>query len=257
MTPEVRVWQSADALFGAAAAAFAHHAAEAGQERGAFRVALSGGETPRGVYALLAQDPALRALVPWDRTEVFWGDERHVPPDHPDSNYRMAKEALLSRVPIPASHVHRIRAELPDARDAADDSEATIRSVFGLSEDELPRFDFVLLGLGPDGHTASLFRGTSALNEQRRLVVSTWVEKFRADRITMTPPVFNNAAAVAFLVSGEDKAEALQIVLEGPIEPAKYPAQLIRPVSGRLFFFADRAAASRLSPSVAVERPLS
>ncbi|HTD53099.1 MAG TPA: 6-phosphogluconolactonase, partial [Thermoanaerobaculia bacterium] len=115
LTSEVRVWESADALFRAAAAAFARHAADARQERGAFRVALSGGETPRGVYALLAQDPALRASVPWDRTEVFWGDERHVPPEHPDSNYRMAKEALLSRVPIPASYVHRIRAELPDA----------------------------------------------------------------------------------------------------------------------------------------------
>src|SRR6202040_2846576 len=122
----------------------------------------------------------------WDRTEVFWGDERHVPTDHPDSNYRMAKEALLSRVPIPASCVHRIRAELPNARDAADDYEATIRSVFGLSEDELPRFDFVLLGLGPDGHTASLFPGTAALQEKDHFVVANWVEKMNAFRITFT-----------------------------------------------------------------------
>jgi 6-phosphogluconolactonase len=179
---------------------------------------------------------------------VFWGDERHVPPDHPDSNYRMANEVLLSQVPIPPANVHRIKSEHPDARQAADDYEQTLQAFFRLAAGQHPRFDLIFLGLGPEGHTASLFPGTQALHETHRLVVSTWVGKFFTDRITLTPPVLNNAAGVVFLVSGEDKALALKAVLEGHDEPEQLPAQLIRPAHGRLLWLVDRAAASLLQP---------
>jgi 6-phosphogluconolactonase len=177
---------------------------------------------------------------------VFWGDERHVPPDHPDSNYRMANEALLSKVPIPPANVHRIKSEHPDAHQVADDYEQTLQAFFHLAAGQLPRFDLILLGLGPEAHTASLFPGTKALHETRRLVVSTWVGKFFTDRITLTPAVLNNAAGVIFLVSGEDKALALKAVLEGHDEPEQLPAQLIRPAHGRLLWLVDRAAAGLL-----------
>ena len=247
MTADVRVFSNADALCRAAAAEFARIAAEASRARGAFSVALSGGSTPRGLYTLLASDPALKAAVPWDRTQVFWGDERHVPPDHPDSNYRMARETLLSRVPIPPGNVHRIEGEQHDAARSAAAYEEELRRHFGLTPGQLPRFDLVLLGLGPEAHTASLFPGTAALDETKRLAVSTWIEKLATERITLTAPVFNAAANVAFLVAGQDKALPLKAVLEGPYEPRQLPAQLIRPASGRLLVFADAAAARLLA----------
>jgi 6-phosphogluconolactonase len=246
MKPEIQIVANAEALCRAGAAEFVRQAGEAVQARGLFTVALSGGSTPKGLYGLLASDPTWRGRVPWDNMHVFWGDERHVAPDHPDSNYRMANEALLSVVPIPPAHVHRIKSEYPDARQVADDYEQELRAFFQVSAGQLPRFDVVFLGLGPEGHTASLFPGTQALHETRRLVVSTWVGKFFTDRITLTPPVLNNAAGVIFLVSGEDKALALKAVLEGHDEPEQLPAQLIRPAHGRLLWLVDRAAASLL-----------
>jgi 6-phosphogluconolactonase len=247
MTADVRILPNADALFGAAAKEFARIAAEASRARSVFSVALSGGSTPKGLYALLASDAGLRALVPWDKTHVFWGDERHVPPDHPESNYRMAREALLSKVPIPPGNVHRIGGEQRDAARAAEEYEQELRRHFRLAPAEFPRFDLVLLGLGPEAHTASLFPGTAALDETRRLAVSTWIEKLSAERITLTVPVFNASANVAFLVAGQDKALPLKAVLEGPYEPRQLPAQLIRPVSGCLLVFADAAAARLLA----------
>jgi 6-phosphogluconolactonase len=246
MTADVRVLPNAEALFRAAAEEFARIAAEASRVRGAFSVAFSGGSTPKGLYRLLASDPDLKAAVPWDKTHVFWGDERHVPPDHPDSNYRMANETLLSKVPIPSTSIHRIAGEEPDAARAAAEYEEDLRRHFRLASGELPRFDLVLLGLGPEAHTASLFPGTAALEETKRLAVSTWIAKLSTDRITLTVPVFNAAANVAFLVAGEDKAVPLKSVLEGPYEPRQLPAQLIRPASGRLLVFADAAAARLL-----------
>jgi 6-phosphogluconolactonase len=194
----------------------------------------------------LATDPALRAQVPWDKTYVFWGDERHVPPDHADSNYRMADEAMLSKAPIPPANVYRIKSENPDASKAAEDYEQALRAYFHLTAGQFPRFDLVFLGLGPEGHTASLFPGTKALHETARLVVSSWVGKFYTDRITMTPPTLNNAACVIFLVSGDDKALPLKAVLEGNYEPEQLPAQLIRPSHGKVLWLVDRAAASLL-----------
>ena len=250
MTADVRVLPNADALFRAAAEEFVRVAAEAAGARGAFSVSLSGGSTSKGLYALLAGDPALFAAVPWDRTHVFWGDERHVPPDHPDSNYRMANEAFLSKVPIPRAHVHRIAGEDPDSGRAAAEYEEELRRHFRLAPGEIPRFDLVLLGLGPEAHTASLFPGTAALDETARLAVSTWIGRLFTDRITLTAPVFNAAANVAFLVAGHYKAMALKAVLDGPYEPRQLPAQLIRPSSGRLVIFADAAAARLLGKAV-------
>jgi 6-phosphogluconolactonase len=244
--PEIQIVTNADALYQAAAAEFVHQVRAALETKGACTVALSGGSTPKGLYGLLANDLTWRGQVPWDHLHIFWGDERHVPPDHPDSNYRMANEALLSKVPIPPAQVHRIKSEHPEARQAAEDYEQTLQAFFHLAAGQLPRFDLILLGLGPEAHTASLFPGTKALHETRRLVVSTWVGKFFTERITLTPPVLNNAAGVIFLVSGEDKALALKAVLEGHDEPEQLPAQLIRPSHGRLLWLVDRAAASLL-----------
>lgn len=244
--PEIQIVANADALYQAAAAEFMRQVRAAVEAKSACTVALSGGSTPKGLYGLLADDPTWRGQVPWDKMYVFWGDERHVPPDHAESNYRMANKALLSKVPIPPANVHRIKSEHPDAHQVADDYEQTLQAFFHLAAGQLPRFDLILLGLGPEGHTASLFPGTKALHETRRLVVSTWVGKFFTDRITLTPPVLNNAASVIFLVSGEDKALALKAVLEGHDEPEQLPAQLIRPAHGRLLWLVDRAAASLL-----------
>jgi 6-phosphogluconolactonase len=244
--PEIQIAPNVDALYQAAAAEFVRRAGEAVEAKGVCTVALSGGSTPKGLYGLLADDSTWRGQAPWDNMHVFWGDERHVPPDHPDSNYRMAHEALLSKVPIPPAHVHRIKSEHPDAHQAADDYEQTLQAFFHLAAGQLPRFDLIFLGLGPEAHTASLFPGTKALHDTGRLVVSTWVGKFFTDRITLTPAVLNNAAGVIFLVSGEDKALALKAVLEGPDEPEQLPAQLIRPAHGRLLWLVDRATASLL-----------
>jgi 6-phosphogluconolactonase len=247
MKTEIRVVEDGAALARAAAAEFQGRAAEAVAAGGAFRVVLSGGSTPRGLLSLLAGEP-YRAHLPWEAIHFFWGDERHVPPDHPDSNYGMAREALLSRVPVPPANVHRIPGEEGHAGAAAAAYERTLKESFRLQGDERPRFDLVYLGLGPDGHTASLFPGTKALHEERRLVVANWVGKFYAHRITLTAPVLNAAALVVFLVAGADKAVPLKAVLEGPREPDQLPAQLIRPEGGRLVWLVDRSAAARLGP---------
>ncbi|MBW8877993.1 MAG: 6-phosphogluconolactonase [Acidobacteria bacterium] len=247
---EVRVFAVfADAaeLTSAAAEEVAQRAEEAVRERGLFAWVLSGGSTPRDLYRMLASPP-YRDRLPWSVIHVFWGDERHVPPDHPDSNFRMAREAMLDAVPLPAENVHRIRAEEPDAAVAAAAYETELRAFFHLAPadagDKWPRFDLVLLGLGKDAHTASLFPGGEAVHESERLVVAPWVEAQHTFRITLTPPVLNHARLAAFLVSGEDKAEPLRAVLEGPRDPDRYPAQI---VEGNRLWLVDRAAARLLA----------
>lgn len=229
-------------LFRAAAEEFVRVGRAAIAERGRFTVALSGGSTPRSLYSLLAKN---YAAFDWHRTFLFFGDERHVPPDHQDSNYRMVNEALLSRVPIPAENVYRIHAELPDAAMAASGYEDKLRTFFKLGPGEFPHFDLVLLGLGSDGHTASLFPESEGLKEQFRLVIANWVEKFKTHRITFTFPVLNHAADVMFLVSGPDKAEKVSEILEGHHVPP-YPAQHVQP-EGRLVWMLDEEAAAGLS----------
>lgn len=244
---EIRTLTTPQELFEAAAEEVLRDASDAVKERGRFTIALSGGSTPKALFNLLATNA--RNSLPWDRMFFFWGDERHVPPTDPESNYKMANEAMLSKVPVPAGNVFRVPAENPDAATAAQDYEKTLRKFFQLEAAGVPQFDLILLGMGPDGHTASLFPGTSALREKARLVVATWVEKLKTNRLSFTLPVLNAARRVAFLVSGTDKAPALKAVLEENVPGEQYPAKLVHPAPGRLIWFVDRAAASGLSAS--------
>jgi 6-phosphogluconolactonase len=234
----------------AAADDFATAAIDSVEQHGRFCVALAGGNTPRQVYADLALDEiAGSRRLPWNKIIIFFGDERPVAADHPDSNYRMAAESLLSRVPIPAANVHRVRTELGPA-EAAKAYEAELREIFSLGIGGVPRFDLVLLGMGPDGHTASLFPGTDALQETAKLVVANWVEKLDQHRITLTLPVLNNAERVTFVVAGREKAQVLCEVLAEDGAAEKYPAQLVRPVTGSLRWIVDQEAAQSLPQAV-------
>ena len=240
MGTQVKIVPDSDALAHTAAQEFHRLSEAAVQERGRFSVALSGGNTPRAVYSLLASE---HKELPWDRIHIFFGDERHVPPDHPDSNFRMASESLLSKVPIPEKNVHRIRAEL-EADAAAKEYEQELRDFFHLADHDWPRFDLIFLGIGEDGHTASLFPGSKALTEASRRVVANWVEKFQTFRITLTFPVLNHAAEVLFMVSGAGKAQILSEVLRPGAR--KYPAQNVQPQNGQLLWLVDQDAGSLL-----------
>jgi 6-phosphogluconolactonase len=228
----------------AAARDFAAKAEAAIAERGRFTVALAGGSTPKATYEILARDYA--DGLDWSKVHVFFGDERTVPPDHEDSNYLMAYETLLSHVPV--GSFHRMRGELPPA-EAAAAYEEELREFFGAS-DEPPSLDLILLGLGEDGHTASLFPETSALEVHDRWVVANPVLKLETTRLTLTVPVINSGRAVNFLVAGEGKAEALKQILEGDADPRQYPAKFVRPENGDLTWMVDRAAAKRLSEAL-------
>ena len=246
---KLEVSPNREALFEAAAERFATAAALAIRTSGRFHLALSGGSTPRGLYALLARDPHA-ARVAWSRVHVFWGDERCVAPQDPASNQRMAREALLDHVPLPSAHVHPIRGE-ENPTTAAARYEQALREAFATPVGpprSAPgaRFDLVLLGLGDDGHTASLFPGGPAVQEVRRWVVAEQIEKLSAWRVTLTPLVINAASEVIFLVSGRAKAAILRRVLCGPREPDRLPAQAISPREGELRWLIDAAAASAL-----------
>jgi 6-phosphogluconolactonase len=242
---EIRVLTTPQELFSAAAEEVVRIADQAVKERGRFTVALSGGSTPKSLYNLLATNA--RNTLPWDKMFFFWGDERHVPPDDPESNYRMAAETMLSKVPVPPGNVFRFATENPDAAAVADNYEKTLRKFFQLAPDGVPSFDLILLGMGPDGHTASLFPGTAALHEKTRLVVANWVDKLKTHRLSLTLPVLNAARFVTFLVSGTDKAAVLRSVLEENVPGEQYPAKLVQPKNGKVIWFLDRAAASSLS----------
>ena len=244
---KIQIVADTEAMSEAAAEAIVEHIRETLQTRDVYSIALSGGSTPRRLYTLLSGDAAIRDQIPWERIHFFWGDERHVPPDHPDSNYRMADGALLSNAPIPAENIHRIRAEDADAEKAAAAYEHEIRRFFRIDAGQMPRFDCVLLGMGADGHTASLFPGTAALEETRRLVVANWVEKFQSYRITMTAPVFNHAGRIIFLISGQEKANTLKSVMACSPESGSYPIQLIRPEQGQCIWLIDTSAAGQLT----------
>ena len=242
---EIRTLTTPQELFSAAAEEVVSAATDAVAQRGRFTIALSGGSTPKGLFNLLATNAL--TVLPWDRMFFFWGDERHVPPTDPDSNYRMADETMLSKVPVPPGNVFRMAAENPDAAAVSEDYEKTLRKFFALEPGQFPRFDLILLGMGPDGHTASLFPGTAGLQEKSRLVIANWVEKMKTSRLTFTLPVLNAARCVAFLVSGTDKAAVLRTVLEEDVPAEQYPAKLVRPTDGKLIWLVDRAAASELS----------
>jgi 6-phosphogluconolactonase len=216
--------------------------------RGVARVAISGGSTPKRAFELLANpEERFKELVPWDRIELFWVDERCVPPDDKDSNYRMTREALLDKVPLPASQVIRIEGEL-DPEEAAARYESAIRNRFRLEGAELPTFDLVALGMGDDGHTASLFPHTEGLHELGRIVIANHVPQKETWRVTLTSPVINQGREVVFLIGGADKAKVLSEVLTGKYDPETWPSQLVRPKSGELLLLLDRAAAAQLPP---------
>jgi 6-phosphogluconolactonase len=234
-TREAAVAAAADAVVSAAKAAIA--------ASGRFLLVLSGGSTPKALYALLA-GPSCASRVDWSRTHVFWGDERCVPPTDAGSNFRMAREALLDHVPLPAEQIHRMRGEDDPARAAAA-YEATLRGTFS---DGVARFDLVLLGMGDNGHTASLFPGLAAVREASRWVVAEYVPEVSMWRLTLTPPALNAAARVVFLVVGADKAAMLKRVLQGPRDPNLLPAQAITPTAGaEIAWILDRGAAASLS----------
>lgn len=238
--PEIRILNRSEELFRAAADHFSSLACSAVEASGRFTVALSGGSTPKGMYSLLSSEDY--SHIPWDRVYFFFSDERNVLPDDPDSNYRLAHNVLLSKIQAP--HVYRVPTEIDDARGAAQAYEQMLIQFFKLTPGEFPRFDLLLLGMGPDGHTASLFPGSPALEEERRLVVANWVEKFKTDRITFTFPVLNQAACATFLVSGAEKRTALHEIFK---EGKDLPAGRVHPVGGKLLWLIDRSAGAGLS----------
>lgn len=248
---EIRILKDGAAIARRAAEIFVEAAQAAIQRSGSFTVALAGGSTPKILYSLLATDPGLRAKLPWDKMQLFFGDERHVGPDDLQSNYKMAFDTMISKAPIPPAQVHRIKGEVPDAAQAARDYEQELQRHFELADGQLPRFDLVLVGMGDEGHCLSLFPGTKALHPPAgRIVVSNWVGKLFTQRITTTAPAANNAAMILFTVTGKEKSLALKAVLEGPYEPEQLPSQLLQPTDGKLLWLVDEAAGAMLSNGI-------
>lgn len=243
-TPVINVYPSFESMSRAAAALFVQESKKAITANGRFSVCLSGGGTPKRTYEYLAQTP-FRDQIVWSKIHVFWGDERCVPASDGRSNQRMTRDAWLDHVPIPADHIHAVRGEL-DPKEGALDYEEVLKSYFG---DADPGFDLALLGLGENGHTASLWPNNKVLQERKRWAIEVYVPEQDLWRVTLTAPVLNKAAVVAFLVSGEGKAGVLRDVVEGPPNSNDLPAQLIIPSSGKLFWYIDRDAASRLRSS--------
>jgi 6-phosphogluconolactonase len=247
---EIRILADGGAIAKRAAQEFVQAGASAVREKKVFNVALAGGSTPKALYGLLVNDPALCSQVPWDKMHLFFGDERHVPPDHPDSNFRMATEAMISKSPLKPAQVTRIKGEYPDTEQAALEYEKALREYFKLKDGDYPRFDLVLAGMGNEGHTLSLFPGTKALHADGRIVVRNWIGKLYTERITLTAPAASNSAEIIFMVTGADKAPALKAVLEGPFEPEQLPAQALQPKNGKLLWLVDAAAGSMLTSGI-------
>ncbi|MEW6385980.1 MAG: 6-phosphogluconolactonase [Thermodesulfobacteriota bacterium] len=237
----IQVYPDLESLSRAAADAFVRRVREVLEVRDRVSLALSGGHTPRRTYELLAQ-PEFRDEIDWKRVHVFWGDERCVPPEDPRSNARLAREALLDHVPLPAGNVHPIWCGASPEAGAAQYA-ARLKDFFA---GRTPRFDLMLLGLGADGHTASLFPGSEALKERSRWTAVVKVPQEEFCRVTLTFPLINQAALIAVLVAGADKAETLKEVLKGPREPQRLPARLLSPLTGELRWLVDREAAARL-----------
>jgi len=247
---DIRILADPAAITRRAADEFVKAAAQAIAKKGVFVIAFAGGSTPKALYALLADDPAYRSKIAWDKLRVFFGDERHVPPDSSESNFHMASEAIFSKGVLKSEQITRIKGEYPDTEKAALEYEQALKDYFHLKDGEYPRFDLVLLGMGEEGHTLSLFPGTKALKETRRIVVHNWVGKFYTERITLTATAANHANQVMFLITRADKAPALKAVLEGPYEPEQLPAQYIQPLNGNALWLIDRDAAKMLTVGV-------
>ncbi|HEX8396530.1 MAG TPA: 6-phosphogluconolactonase [Pyrinomonadaceae bacterium] len=243
MPHNIFISENLQALSRAAAEMFVRIGNETIERNNRFTVALSGGSTPKLLFQILSRQE-FRLQIDWTKTFFFFGDERHVEPNSAESNYRMARENLFKPLEIPPENVYRWRAEWQNAEEIALDYEKTLTDFF---KTELPRFDLILLGMGADGHTASLFPETSALIEMQKLAVANWVKKLDSFRLTLTFPLINNAANIIFLVGGAEKAEMLKTVLEGEFEPQKFPAQNVNPRGGNLFWLIEKDAARLLS----------
>lgn len=241
--PEIIITRDLEELSQKAAEFIAGFITDLEKTKERIAIALSGGTTPKRLYERLAIGP-FHKDIPWNQVHLFWGDERFVPPGHPDSNYRMVYEALISKVPIPSENVHRMPGEMAYPQAAADEYEENLHRFFGSSPEGWPRFDLVILGVGSDGHTASLFPGSEALKERRRWVAAPYVEKLNAYRLTLTLPVFNSADQVIFLVNGKEKARIVKELLAGYNTKTIFPVQMIKPRHGKPIFFLDRPSAS-------------
>ncbi|MDO8433889.1 MAG: 6-phosphogluconolactonase [Candidatus Binatus sp.] len=241
---KIIVLNDAGELYVRAAEEIAHIAGESICTHGEFSICLSGGLTPAATYELLAT--RFHLSVDWKELQFFWGDERCVPPDDPESNFAMVNRTMLSKLGLRSEQVHRMRGE-DDPANAARAYEEELRSHFGVGEGEFPRFDLILLGLGDNRHTASLFPGDAAIHETQRLVAAVEVDAVPRRRLTLTPPVINHAQRVMFLVAGQNKAAAVKDVLEGPCDADKYPAQIVAPLNGEVIWMLDKAAASLLA----------
>ncbi|HVZ79843.1 MAG TPA: 6-phosphogluconolactonase [bacterium] len=241
--PEVKLFPDAATLVQEAAPLFMQASRDAVNARGRFVAALSGGTTPKGLFQQLTEEP-YRSLIPWDKCFFFWVDERHVPFDHPDSNYRMTQEFLLSKVPTPKENIFPMTNGALPVDKAANSYEIKMRKFFGSGS--VPRFDLSLMGMGDDGHTASLFPRVEQLNEMEKWVVGYYVDDAKKDRVSLTFPVLNASRELLVLVSGDKKAKMLKEVLEGPKDPPRYPIQYLRPTDGKLVFMMDAPAAALL-----------
>lgn len=241
--PELKLFPDAETLVQESAPRFMQAARDAVNARGRFVAALSGGTTPKGLFQQLTEEP-YRSLIPWDKCFFFWVDERHVPFDHPDSNYRMTQEFLLSKVPVPKENVFPMTNGSQPVDRAANAYEIKLRKFFG--GEEVPRFDLALMGMGDDGHTASLFPRVEQLNEMEKWVVGYYVDDSKKDRVSLTFPLLNASRELLVLVSGDKKAKMLKEVLEGPKDPPRYPIQYLRPADGKLVFLVDAPAAELL-----------
>ena len=251
---ELTILPDSNSLYKAIADDFMQRANDAVKKNGIFNVVLSGGNTPKKLFALLSSEP-YKSGVPWDKSRFFFGDERYVPQDQPDSNFCMARHYLFNNVRVPMVNVFQIPTEFKDPNKAAKDYADTLRDLFTLTDSDMPQFDMLYLGLGTNAHTASLMPGTDLVKayaqaaeggHKHQIVAAAWIEALRMFRITFTPPLINNSTCVAFLVEGADKAEAVWQIIQGPTDPVNYPAQLIKPTRGKLLWFLDKPAAANL-----------
>ena len=243
LQPTLHIASDLQALARLGARSIAEQASKRVREQGRFTLALSGGRTPKVLFELLAGE--FRKQIPWTRVHFFWGDERHVPHHHAESNYLMAQQTLLTPLSVTRQQIHPMRTDL-SAEDCAEDYERRLKQFFGTGDSQPPALDLVLLGMGADGHTASLFPDSPALSEEQRLVVAVRAHRPEFGRVTLTPPVLNRAREVLFLVGGREKAMTLKQVLGGPFRPHRFPAQIVRPPNGRVTWLVDREAAGEL-----------
>ncbi len=246
MKPTIQIAATINELYLKAARIFSDQIIAAVNKAGFCSIVLSGGKTPQPLYALLADETCFSRQIPWDKLFFFWGDERCVLPSHPNSNFKMVYETLLAKIPVRPEQIFRIEAEQSDPAAAAKSYQTKLENFFRLPAGKCPVFDFVILGMGSDGHTASLFPAAKSTYDKEDCVAAFWVDKLQAYRISLLPNALNNAKFILFLVAGSEKAETLREVLKGNYQPHHLPAQLIRPTNGELLWLADQAAASLL-----------